>query len=134
METVKKSFSGIAGIIRLIVVIILIAALTFFVGRGIKNRSNTKRAEQAVQTAQTNTQKKNIQESEKKTEHKDESKADANQQVPSGIDDRANQSASETTTQAIPNVGADFDFLSLILIISIVYFGVKFIQQKRAIK
>lgn len=130
METVKRSFSGVAGIVRLAILVILIAAIAFFIIRFFNSRNDTKKAEQAVQTAQNDTKKEDTRATEENSERaardSDRTNSNPQPQVPSGIDDA--ESLPNVGPAAIPEVGIN----PVVFLQAVALSGLTYIITKKA--
>ncbi len=134
MENRKGLLTHFGGIIRIIILIVSVAVITFFVVRFFRNRAATRTAEQSAQVSQTDKQKDSS--NEKKTEANDSGAGssatnDSNEAtIPSGVAEGSD--SDETST--MPAVGMGLNMLGVAFALSAVTYGVVFLKTKQRIE
>lgn len=124
MENNRGILSHFGGIIRLVIFIILLALITFFIVRWIRNRGETNRAQEASQGAVSDTADESVDQDTSKNTTKDDSSKPVGTQIPSGIADSG--SGASTTTQTVPEAGIGTNVLITTVLLSLItYLGTK---------
>ena len=119
MERAKGVLSHFGGVIRILILIISIAVITFFVARFFQRRAKVNESERTAKTAQSETRTDSSNRSSNDSEKKDtEDKNEA--VIPSGIDDRDDSSAEG---EPMPAVGMGLNILLSTAVLTVITYG-----------
>ena len=125
MEGKKSGLSSHFGtIIRVVLLIILVGLVTFFIIKFIRDRQDSRRAEQ---TAGQVAQKENTDKSEEgKKDSGSNNNSESNQVIPSGVEesDDAQNSSSNLGAATVPAVGMNTNIIIGAIILSIFTYAV----------
>lgn len=135
MEDKRRVFTHFTGIIRLIAFIALVSIVAFFAVRWIQSRADSRRAQEAIRTAQ-NEKEKNKQ-SESDSDRSSQTSGDgvstqdssSSQTVPSGIAD--SDVVDINRGQELPDAGMDSSAILVAIILSLgTYFSVRYVALR----
>lgn len=135
MEKKRGVVSHFGGVIRIIILIISVAVITFFVVRFVRNREAVRNAERSLGGSQTQT-KSDSKKSDQNNSGKDSSSSDDSEgkgpesaAIPSGISD---DSVDDTASTHVPAAGMGTNMVTIAVFLgAMTYFIVKRYQDAR---
>jgi cytoskeletal protein RodZ len=128
MENRRGVLSHFGGIIRIIILIVSVAVITFFIVRFFRNREATRTAQQSTQVAQNQGKHNTSDESrsDDSTDHESDNTESSNSSESVAIPSGVAEGGDGDETSVLPAVGMGYEAVLVSVLAGLVTYGVVF--------